>query len=423
MNKSVYLIEAKRTPLIPKISTTTGSSFSSSYLLTTLVRAIVESGPWRLDEIGGVIVGKNQLPPTYGHWLRELLIESGYPKEWKSKIVTGGNGAGFDAIIDGVTSLAVEDLEAIVVGGIESWSECSEWAGKLNHVVQQVGQREGFWKKLTLLGEWSIKELSHLGSPPREKQEGEWLELLAQELKVSREEQDVWAHQSHVKAIRALQEGVFEQEIVPIVVGEMEKLLTKDQGPRRDCNLETLQKSRPYYSAFSATLTEGNGSLPSDGGAMLLLANESFVQNHQLRPMARVVKCIRVGTDPKRSPLGMAYALSILLNRANLSLEEVDLFEMDELWALNILATLKVAQNPGQLSFFALPHLLGSISPEKINSWGGSIALGHPLAANGPRLLVTLAHRLRYEGKRWGVACISEIGGISSAILIENSMG
>lgn len=219
---------------------------------------------------------------------------------------------------------------------------------------------------------------------------------------VSREEMDAWALRSHRNAIAAIDEGRFKEEIVPIETPH--GLFAVDEHPRRDTTLEKLAALKPLHPEIEGfSITAGNACGANDGAAVLTIANERLADQLGLPPLARVLSWASVGVDPAATGLAPVEAIPKALKRAHLSISDVDLFEINEAFASMCVATIKLLD----------------LDPDRVNVSGSGCSLGHPVAATGARMLVTLVHELRRRGGGVGVAAMCAGGGMGSATVID----
>ncbi|WP_312749488.1 acetyl-CoA C-acyltransferase [Epilithonimonas hominis] len=238
-------------------------------------------------------------------------------------------------------------------------------------------------------------------------------EAVANEFKVSREEQDQFAYNSHQKAIKAIQEGKFENQIVPIDVkynflDEKEKIQTKeytfkqDEGPRADTSIEALAKLRPVFAA-NGSVTAGNSSQTSDGAAFTMVMSERMVKELNLTPVARLLSYSTVGVPPRIMGIGPMYAIPKALEQAGLKQSDIDLFELNEAFASQSVAILREL----------------NINPEIVNVNGGAIALGHPLGCTGTKLTVQLLDEMKRRQSKYGVVTMCVGTGQGAASVFE----
>jgi acetyl-CoA acyltransferase len=232
----------------------------------------------------------------------------------------------------------------------------------------------------------------------------------ARESKISREEQDAFALRSHQRAMAAIESGLFKDEIVPLKVtavgpngnGKREFIFDTDEGPRRDTSADALAKLRPAFHA-SGTVTAGNSSQISDGAAAVVLTSADYAKAHGLEPLARFVAYATAGVRPEYFGLGPVPAIKKVLKMAGLTLDQIDLIELNEAFAAQVLACTR-----------ELP-----LDPEKLNVNGGAIALGHPLGCTGAKLTATLVHEMRRRNSRYGLVTMCVGGGMGAAGIFE----
>jgi acetyl-CoA acyltransferase len=230
----------------------------------------------------------------------------------------------------------------------------------------------------------------------------------ARECGISRDEQDAFALRSHQRAIAAIDAGRFDEEITPlrfrVVTPALPRDVTfdRDEGPRRDTSAAALAKLRPAFHA-AGTVTAGNSSQTSDGAAAVIVASAAAAARHGLTPLARFAGFATAGVEPERFGIGPVPAVRKLLARVGIGLDDIDLVELNEAFAAQVLACLR-----------ELP-----IDPERLNVNGGAIALGHPLGCTGAKLTTTLLHEMRRRGSRYGLVTMCVGGGMGAAGLFE----
>ena len=236
----------------------------------------------------------------------------------------------------------------------------------------------------------------------------------ARESRITREEQDAFALRSHQRAVAAIESGRFAEEIVPLTFAVVapgngaaknrtkEITFAQDEGPRRDTSAEALAKLRPAFHA-GGTVTAGNSSQTSDGAAAVIVTSAEYAKEHGLTPLARFVAYATAGVEPERFGIGPVPAIRKVLKLAGLTLDQIDLVELNEAFAAQVLACLR-----------ELP-----IDPERLNVNGGAIALGHPLGCSGAKLTTTLLHEMRRRSARYGMVTMCVGGGMGAAGIFE----
>ncbi|MDD3773006.1 MAG: thiolase family protein, partial [Weeksellaceae bacterium] len=238
-------------------------------------------------------------------------------------------------------------------------------------------------------------------------------EAVANEFKVSREDQDIFAYNSHQKALKAIEEGRFESQIVPLdvemsLLDEKEKVQKKnivfkqDEGPRADTSLEVLAKLRPVF-ANGGSVTAGNSSQMSDGAAFVLIMSEEMVKEFNLEPIARLISYATVGVPPRIMGIGPMYAIPKALEQAGLKQSDIEMFELNEAFASQSLAVMRGLD----------------LNPEIVNVNGGAIALGHPLGCTGTKLTVQLMNEMKRQNKKYGVVTMCVGTGQGAASVFE----
>ncbi|MBS1638405.1 MAG: acetyl-CoA C-acyltransferase [Bacteroidetes bacterium] len=265
------------------------------------------------------------------------------------------------------------------------------------------------------MGGWRV-----IPNPKVAKEHADWYwnmgltaEAVASEYKVSREDQDAFGYNSHQKAIKAIKEGKFKDEIVPVKVNEVfvdengkrknrDYIVDTDEGPRADTSVEALAKLKPVF-ANGGSVTAGNSSQMSDGAAFVMVVSEKFMKENNLKPIARLVSHAVAGVPPRIMGIGPVAAIPKALDKAGLKLNDIDLFELNEAFASQSLAVVRT---------------LG-INPDLVNVNGGAIALGHPLGCTGAKLSVQLFSELRRRNKKYGIVTMCVGTGQGAAGVFE----
>ena len=388
MNEAVIL-SACRTP-IGKFQGAL-SALTATELGAIVVRAALEQAGVAPEQVNEVILG-NVLSAGVGQApARQAALRAGLPPTVAALTVNKVCGSGLKAIMLAAQAIRAGDADVIVAGGFESMSRAPYL---LDRTGPALGDRP------------LIDSLQHDGltCPFSDRSMGQIAEALAASENLSRSAQDGYAHESHRRATVAIESGAFAQEIVPVTVTQRngERVVIRDEGPRADTTIERLAQLRSIF-ADGGTVTAGNASMMSDGAAAVVVCSRSFQETHGLKPIARLVSYATAGTSPGDLFVAPVPAIRRTLALASFPIDEVDLFEINEAFAAQMLACTR------QL---ALPN-------EKVNVHGGAIALGHPLGASGARVVVTLLHALQQRHERWGVASLCLGGGNAVAALFE----
>lgn len=315
-------------------------------------------------------------------------------------------GSGIQSIALGLMEIQTGNSEVVVAGGAESLSRAP-------YYLPLNARYEGFKN-----GSQELKcanTMSHHNSQPKSVSPvpihmGNTAENVVRLYNISREDQDLFAYHSQMKAKAALESGRFVQEIIPVEIKTRKgvTIVDTDEHPKTNTTLEALAKLKPVFDK-SGTVTAGNASGMNDGAAALVLMSEEKSQSMGLKPMATVVDYAVTGLDPLVMGLGPVSAIQKLLKKTGLELKDIDLFEINEAFAGQTLGCLK-----------ELDMYIGSPLYERLNVNGGAIALGHPLGMSGSRITLSLVYELKLRNARYGIASACIGGGMGIAILIEN---
>ncbi|MFS0574455.1 acetyl-CoA C-acetyltransferase [Sporosarcina sp. 179-K 3D1 HS] len=391
---TIYIVEGARTAF----GTFGGSLKDVSELdlgVSATTEAIKRSGVpvSDIDEIifGNVIhTNKNS-----AYLARHIGLRSGLSEDSSALTLNRLCGSGLQSIVSGAQSIALGEANVIVAGGTENMSLAPQ-------VLRNT--RFGSPNKAPIVEDmlWETLTDHYAGCGM-----GMTAENLAAQYEISREEQDRYSVESQEKASAARNSGRFAEEIVPITLkgrkGE-DLVIDSDEHIREGISIESLAKLKPVFKE-DGTVTAGNSSGINDGAAAVLLASEEYVNEQKMKPLAKIVSWAVVGVDPSIMGIGPVPACKKALQRANLSIEEIDIFELNEAFAAQSLAVMKE---------------LG-IDPKKVNVNGGAIALGHPVGSSGTRITYSLALEMKKRGAKYGLASLCIGGGQGIAIILENT--
>jgi acetyl-CoA acetyltransferase family protein len=393
-DKEIVFLSARRTPF----GTFGGSlrAFSANDLGVLSARAALESAGVPGDEVDHVIFGNALQTSADAIYLaRHVGLRAGVPQETPALTLNRLCGSGFQAIVNGAQEILLGEAEVALCGGSESMSQAP-------HVLR--GARWGDLRLGEPKGALEDSLWAALTDPQCGLAMAQTAEKLAEQYGVTRAEADEIAYQSQQRAKLAWDEGHFEAEIAPVTIrtrkGESE--FKHDEHMRPDTPREILAGHRPYFKQ-DGHVTAGNASGIGDGAAAVLIASAAWADRNQVRPIGRLISWGIAGVDPSIMGIGPAPASRKALEKAGLTLDQMDLVEVNEAFAPQVAA---VARDLG-------------LDPERTNVNGGAIALTHPLAASGARITVHLLHELRRRGARYGLgsACIG--GGQGIAMIVE----
>jgi 3-oxoadipyl-CoA thiolase len=370
-------------------------------LAAHVVRAAVERNDLAPDSVDEIYMGcANQAGEDNRNVARMAGLLAGLGVEVPGATVNRLCASGLEAAIQGSRQLKVGEADLVLAGGVESMTR----APLVMLKPEQGFPRGNVELADTTLG-WRLVNPRMLELHSTESM-GETGENVAERYGVSREDQDAFALESHQRAVAAAEAGRLDDEIVTIDVPQPKGdpvTVHADEGPRPDTSLERLAKLKPIFRE-GGTVTAGNSSSLNDGAACLVLASEERARELGREPLARIVATGSAGVDPGYMGIGPVPASRKALERAGLTIDQIDLVELNEAFASQVLASMRE---------------LG-IDHDKLNVNGGAIAIGHPLGCSGARLLGTLAHELRRRGGRYGLATLCIGVGQGLAAVIEN---
>lgn len=346
--------------------------------------------PSRIDEVifGQVLqAGQGQNPA------RQVALRSGLPASVAAFTVNKVCGSGLKAVMLAAQAIRAGDAQVILAGGMESMSQSPFLLTGV-----RAGWRYGHEQVYDALlrdGLCCAFENWHMG---------EAADYIASKYAISRSEQDAYALLSHRRASLAWQQGFFREEVVPVSYSYQgqPRTLERDEGFRPDTSLEALSQLRPAFRS-DGTVTAGNASMLSDGAAALLVSSAPAAEQLHIRPLARIIAYVTTGVEPRELFIAPVSAIRTVCDKAGIPLRNIDLIEINEAFAAQMLACLKELD----------------LSTDKVNVHGGAIALGHPIGASGARVLTTLIYALKQRQLRTGIAALCLGGGNAVAMLIE----
>jgi len=387
----IYLIAAIRTPIGKfggGLSSLTAAELGIASAKATLARSGID--PSAVDE---VIFGNARQAGVGPNVARQIAIKSGLPHETPAYTVNQACGSGLRSIMNAADQIRLGQASVVLAGGTESMSNTpyllprARWGYRMGDAEVVDGMyRDGFL------------------CPLADEMMGATAETLADRYGISRQEQDAYAVWTQRRAGVAYDEGRFRDEIVPVTVAgrKGDVVIDKDEHPRFDADLGSLAKLPPVFRK-NGTVHAGNSSGITDGASSMLVASADALQRHGLTPMARIIGYAQAGVDPKIMGIGPVPATRKLLADTGISLDDIDLIELNEAFAAQVLACDR------ELHF----------DRDKINVHGGAISLGHPIGATGARITTTLLHALASRSKRLGLATLCISGGMGISLLVE----
>lgn len=394
--KNVYLAGAVRTPIGRyggALAALTPADLGTIVAAESLRRAGIEA-----SEVQEVVWGCARQAGGGPNVGRQIAFRAGVPESVPASTINQACGSGLKAIILAAQEIMLGRARAVLAGGVESMSrvpyfaEGVRWGVRMGNAELVDGMyRDGFFDPLSNL------------------LMGQTAENLAQQYKITREEQDEYALRTQQRAAAAIDGGRFDAEIVAVELkgrkGEA-KFLSRDEHPRADTTIEALKKLAPVFSK-DGTVTAGNSSGITDGAAAVVVIGEDALKETSgcIEPLARIVDYEFAGVAPEVMGIGPVPAVRRLLERQKLTLDKIDLIELNEAFAAQVIACDR------ELHFDA----------DRLNTNGGAIALGHPIGCTGVRITTTLLHEMKRRGSRLGLATLCVSGGMGIALLVESA--
>ena len=394
----VVIVGAARTP-IGKY----GGAFRNVHpaeLGAVAARAALERAGIAPEAVDEVLIGHGRQAGSGPNPARQVVRRAGLPDSVPAQTINKACASGMQAVATGAQSIMLGEADVVVAGGIESMSrmpylidaEDARWGHRMGHfTLVDAMYRDGFT--------CSVSGMIM----------GETAELLARQYGITREESDAYALESQRRAGAAIRDGRFDAEIAPVTVSDGKtgaRVVSLDEHPRPETTLEGLQKLKPVFGTVEGhpgIVTAGVSSGITDGGAALVLMHATKAAETGIKPMARLLGWASAGVDPRIMGIGPVPAMRKLFSRTGLSLKDVDLFELNEAFAPQVLAVLRDEPMP----------------LDKLNVNGGAISLGHPIGCTGARIIVTLLYEMIRRDARRGLATLCVSGGLGMAMAIE----
>lgn len=398
--EKVYIVAAKRTPI-----GAFGGSLKDTLagdLAAVAIKGALEAAKLDADKIDEVIVG-NVVSAGQGMGVgRQAALYAGIPETVPAYSINMVCGSGMKTVMDAVSHIRSGDAQVVVAAGVEVMSQIPFTAPSSIRDGNKMGNME--LKDLLISdGLTDVYNQYHMGVTA---------ENVAKEVGITREQQDEYALFSQQKAVAAIESGKFKDEIVPVEVKQRREtfIFDTDEYPKSNATLDGLSKLRPAFDR-DGTVTAGNASGINDGASAIIVASESAVQAYGLTPLAEIVSYAQSGIDPKIMGLGPVESVNKALKKADLTIQDIDVYELNEAFAAQALGVIHQLAETNQVPVSSIQ--------EKANFNGGAIALGHPLGASGNRILVTLVHELHKQDAQYGVASLCVGGGMGTAVILR----
>ncbi len=427
MNKRVVIVDGVRTPYIK--AWTLFNDLSASELGRIAVRELMERLDMDPSMVDEVIIGNVGQPADSTNIARVIALKAGVPKDVPAYTVQRNCASGMQSIVNACHQILLDEAEVVIAGGVESMSNIPLYLSKgLQEIIQSFQKAKTLTDRLKVLSQVRPAHLKPvvgllLGLTDANcgLNMGQTAEILAREFGISRTAQDEFSLISHQKTERAQEKKILEDEIVPTYVSpKFEKAVVEDNGIRKGQTMDALAKLRPVFEKRHGTVTAGNASQVTDGGAAVVVMSEERARSLGYEPLGSIRSYAFSGLDPGRMGLGPVFSTHLALKRAHLTLKDIQLIEINEAFAAQVLACEKAMASRE----FAQDYLhdsapVGEIDPEILNVNGGAIAIGHPVGSSGTRLVITLLKEMKRRGVSLGLSTLCIGGGQGGAMILE----
>jgi len=426
--QAVYVVAGLRTPQL-KADAKRGD-FSASDLAVHATRQMLLKLPFTAEQIDEVIVGCVMPDVQEANIARQIALRVGCPETTTAWTVQRNCASGLQAIDSSLQSIRSGQAELILCGGTEAMSRAPvlwndnmiNWLGKwftspASQRLKLLGAlRPVFFKPIFGL-------LKGLTDPLVNLSMGQTAENLAHHFDVTRSEMDNYAFHSHARLTKAIDDGLLENEVVPLV-DSGGQVIKHDTGLRRDSSSKKLSRLRAVFDRKYGSVSAGNSAQVSDGACMMILANRKMLEKYQLQPLGKIIDCQWQALSPEEMGLGPAHAISALLKKRHLKLNQIDYWEINEAFAAQVIACVRALNDKDYCQQkLHLRAPMGEISEQQLNVDGGGISLGHPVGASGARIVLHLLNILKRKQAKRGIASLCIGGGQGGAILLEPGMG
>jgi len=422
--KNIVFIDGCRTPFLK--SGTDYLNLMSYELGQFAIKGLLQKTGLDPKEVDQVIMGTVISNVQTSNVAREAALGAGIPNKAHCQTVTQACISANRAICNGVNEILVGNADVIIAGGVENTSDTPiGFPKKMRNKLFGAQKLRGLGDTLKFV--FSLRPSDFIPVRPAVEEYmtgrtmGQDCDIMAARYGVTREEQDDFAFRSHQLAGKAQDEGLLKAEICEVTLEPKFKAISIDNGVRPNAKREKLAKLRAAFDKKHGTLTAANSSFLTDGGAASLIMTQDKAKELGLTPKSRIVEYVFTGQDVEDELLlGPAYAISQVLEKAGLTLDQMDVIELHEAFAGQVITNIKcLASDEFAKEKLGRDKAVGIIDESKLNNWGGSLSIGHPFGATGSRLITTASNRLLKEGGRYAILAACAAGAHGHAMIIE----
>lgn len=423
MKERIAIIDGLRSPIAKANGRL--NDVSADSLGAIISKELVLRNNLDYKQFDEVIMGNVANPANATNIARVMAIKAGFPQSTPAYSVHRNCASGMQSVSSAIEKIYSNQGSLYLVGGIESMSNLPLlYSDELRNLITKFSYSKSILEKLKLLASFrfsflkpTVGLIAGLTDPISGKIMGITAENLANEFKISRNEQDEYALKSHQKAQKATGNGIFKDEIHPIMTKNSS--LLSDDGIRFNQTLEALNKLNPIFDRLSGTVTAGNSSQVSDGACSLIVCSESKAKELNLEPIGFIKDYAYAGLDAHRMGLGPVYATKKLFDKTGVTLKDIDLIEMNEAFAAQVIANVRAFESEEFCQKNFNSPAIGKIDEEILNVNGGAIALGHPVGMSGARIILTALKELKRRDKKQALATLCIGGGQGASFLLE----
>lgn len=423
-NGKPVVIDGARTPFVKSFGVF--EDCDALELFSRVIDGLLRKSTLDPNEIDEVTCGVVVPQTKNANVARDAVLNLGLPAHIHGSTLNRACTSSLQTIADAARSINFGNPDLILAGGVECLSDVPiVYSTEARKFLVKLSKARSSVAKLNILKNFSAK--AWLPKPPSLSEPltgytmGEHGEMMAKLNRISKEDQDRLAVESHKKAAAAQEAGKFDDEIIPVwPAPKYEPCVQKDNIIRADTSLEAMASLKPAFDKKYGTLTAGNSSALTDGAAIALIADEARAKALGLKPKARIIDAVFVAVNPYEQLLiGPAIAIPYILKRNNLKLDDIDRYEIHEAFAAQVLSCINSMESDDFMDRYFGSKALGKFPMDRLNVNGGAIAIGHPFGATGARLVTTLSNELVRSGKRYGLIAICAAGAQAGAMLIE----
>lgn len=429
MSKTVYIVDGRRTPFIK--ATDRPGPFRASDLAVSAGRELLASAPFKPEEIDEVIVGSVMPRPDEVNIARIIALRLGCGHQVPAWTVQRNCASGMQALDSAMVSIKSGRSNLVLAGGTEAMSHAPVlFSTSMVEWLSDWHRSKGFFAHIKTLLKLRptdltpvISLLKGLTDPVVGLSMGQTAEIIANRFSITRDEMDAFSVESHERLAHGTDNGYFDGELVKLF-DNYGVVYDFDNGLRRDSSTKKLSTLRPVFDKKFGNVTAGNSAQVTDGAAMLILASEEAVKEHNLKPIGKIVDCKWAGLDPSQMGLGPVYSTAKLLKAQNLTKDDINYWEINEAFSAQVLACLKAFESEEFCkNELGLDNPIGEIDRLVLNVDGGGVSMGHPVGASGARIVLHLLNVLNRNHAKRGVATLCIGGGQGGAMLIETVGG